>query len=817
MPRLVQVVLPLSLPGTFSYLIPDEFYSNVQIGVRVEVQFGKTKHYAGLVESIQEDSLDASEIYYKPILQVLDDHPIVSNQQLYFWKWMAAYYCCYLGEVMAMALPPGLKISSDTSLYLNDELAEASDQEWPEEVRESVQLLRAKGEVKIDELKKHLGKSNLGALVNFLIKNNIALVKENLVQRYKAKKEGFVKLTFHLDDQQKVTEALEITKKSNRQTAALLYLVQMTREREWITRSSIYKRCKVDKSVLDSLEKKNLIQQEEWETSRLNVYKEGQNSCPPLTENQAVAIQEIEDIEFKTPILLVGVPGSGKTSVYIDLIKKTIEKGGQVLYLAPEISVGTQLVQRLKQIFGASLHPYHSRLNSAQRVEVWQAVVEGFPIVLGSRSSLFLPFQNLRLIIVDEEHDESYKQFFSNPKYHARDMALVLGRLTGARVVLGSATPSIESLYNEGLGKYKKIQVEDTLPKGPAVKIECVHSRSSERIVRHKFQLAEESLAQLKLCLDSGNQALLFINRRGFAPLYECTACAWSPKCPDCDVSLTYHRYTHQMHCHYCGHKEGLPKTCSSCGNIQFDVIGAGTQRVEDELQLFLPEARISRLDLDNVRRLTNLEEILQKMENQEIDILVGTKMITKGLNFQKLTLAIVVNADRLFSFPNFRAQEMALQLLSQLKGRIGRTGGGGKLLIQTSTPEFPLFKFLKESSYEEFYNNELRIREDSQYPPFTRLIKITLKHKEIQPLEWAAHYFCGELKKLNFNMEVLGPTEPLIARIRLYYHRDILLKIRDRGKSLNNAKQKVSIMCRKLESKSSKRGLKWSIDVDPV
>jgi primosomal protein N' (replication factor Y) (superfamily II helicase) len=817
MRKFAQVVLPLALPGTFTYWVPDEFCSTLQVGQRVEVQFGRTKHYAGLVESISQDAKQESIPHLKPILQILDEHPIVTDQQLYFWKWMASYYACYWGEIMSMALPAGLKMSSDTSLVLNEDFVQEAKGDWPEEVMESIQFLRAKGEVKTDELRKYLGKKSLGTLLNYLIDHKIVFVKENLVQHYKAKKEVFVKLAFDPAHTQDLSKAFAIAKKSNRQTSVLLYLIQMSKQKDWIGRSVLYKKLKVDLPVLNALEKKNLIQQQVFEVSRLKEFKSLNENYPPLTKEQENALAAIQGEALQKPILLSGVAGSGKTGIYMECIEHVLREGGQVLYLAPEIGLGTQLLQRLKKKFGSSIHPYHSRLHSAQRVEVWQAVLQGYPIVLGSRSALFLPYQNLRLIIVDEEQDESYKQFFSNPKYHARDMALVLGRISGARVILGSATPSMESIYNAETGKYKLIDLQPKASGGAAPIVECVHTRTSERIMRHRFQLTEVSLKQLEQCLEKGEQALLFLNRRGYAPLYECTTCAWSPKCSHCDVSLTYHRYTQQLHCHYCGHKERLPDFCSSCGHQQFDVIGAGTQRVEDELKLFLPHARVSRLDLDQARSQSNLEDILQSMEDLEIDVLVGTKMVVKGLDFQKLSLGIVVNGDRLFSFPNFRAQEFALQLLHQLKGSLSRHKAGGKLLIQTSNPDFPLFQYLKESSYMDFYRKELTIRESNEYPPFSRLIKVTLQHKEIKMLETSAQLCKNQVEKLDYHVVVLGPTEPMVGRIKLYYQKELLLKVKERGKPLSQFKHRLLSICRQLEVHSERKGLKFSIDVDPL
>jgi primosomal protein N' (replication factor Y) (superfamily II helicase) len=817
MHKFAQVILPLSLPGTFTYLVPDEFCSSLQVGQRVEVQFGRTKHYAGLVESISQDTKQESIAHLKPILQILDGHPILTHQQLYFWKWMASYYCCYWGEIMSMALPPGLKMSSDTSLVLNEDLNLAEDGKWPEEVQESIQLLRAKGEVKTDDLRKFLGKKSVGTLINYLIAHKIVFVKENLIQNYKAKKEVFVRLAFDPRSSHDLTNALAITKKSNRQTSVLLLLIQLSKQKDWVGRSVLYKKLNIDLTVLTALEKKNLIQQDVFEISRLKEFKPINEVYPPFTKDQENAIAAIQGEALQKPILLSGVAGSGKTRIYMECIEHATKEGGQVLYLAPEIGFGTQLMQRLKKKFGASIHPYHSRLPSAQRVEVWQAVLQGFPIVLGSRSALFLPYQNLRLIIVDEEQDEGYKQFFSNPKYNARDMALVLGRIAGARVILGSATPSMESIFNAESGKYKRIEIQPTVSLYPNPIVECVHTRISERILRHKFQLTEVSLKHLEQCLAKGEQALLFLNRRGYAPLYECTTCAWSPKCSHCDVSLTYHRYTQQLHCHYCGHKERLPDFCRSCGHQQFDVIGAGTQRVEDELKLFLPQARVTRLDLDQARSQSNLEDILQRMEDFEIDVLVGTKMVVKGVDFQKLSLGIVVNGDRLFSFPNFRAQEFALQLLHQLKGRVSKHKPGGKLLIQTSNPDFPLFKYLEEASYMDFYRKELEIRASNEYPPFSRLIKITLQHKEIKMLEMNAQLCKTYLNKLDYNMVVLGPTDPMVARIKLYYQKDLLLKVKEKGKTLSQLKNSVLAICRKLEVHSERKGLKWFIDVDPL
>lgn len=817
MSHFVEVILPLAIPNAFTYLLPQELIEKASVGKRVEVQFGRSKHYSGIIKSIFESEEDVA--LYKPVLNVLDLHPILTEQQLQFWNWVAQYYCSGIGEVMNTALPPGLKMNSQSILGLHPEFRQKSDtdiQTYPHEAIEIIGALKSQGEISLDMVRKILAKKNITATINYMLDKEIVILKEELTEEYKIKKEIFVQLTFTPSNQEAVKYAFKLTGKSEKQTNVLLAMMQESKKSDWVKRLDIIKATLTDSSVFNLLEKKGLVLQREMETNRLKNLEEDTIFYQPPSAIQSKIIEEIHNLPNEKPVLLHGVTGSGKTRVFIHLIERIIENGGQVLYLVPEITLATQLVERIKKKFGSQLHPYHSRLPSAQKVDIWKAVSQGFPLILGARSSVFLPFTNLQLIIVDEEHDESYKQNFTSPRFNARDAAIVLSRFTGAKIVLGSATPSLESYYNAKNDKYHYFKLDKRIENFNPPQVKILDIKRSERIKRHKFQLAEETMEKIREALQAKKQSLIFINRRGFAPLFECDTCAWTQKCNNCDVTLTYHKFTNQLHCHLCGNKEYLPKRCPSCGNHTFDIQGAGTQRIEDELNIFFPEANVERLDMDNARSPKNLLSILKRVENKEIDILVGTKMISKGLDFDNLSFAVVVNADSLFSFPDFRSHESALQQLIQISGRVGRKTQESHFYIQTSKPDFELFQLLDWNNQKVFYTEELKKRKELNYPPYFRLIKITLKHKNDQLAQNAADYFADGLKRI-LKTEVLGPSNPMISRVRNYYLKDILIKLPNNAGLITKTKKALIKSIQNMEGHQDMRGLKFVLDIDPL
>ncbi len=807
-----EIILPLPIPNAFTYHVPDELIESTHPGKRAEVQFGRSKHYSGIIKSVfvSEEHPDS----YKSILNILDDHPIISETQMNFWYWVAEYYCCNIGDVMATALPPGLKLSSETIIYLNPDRKIEDSDIINSEIESLIDVLSIRKEITLEFVRSVVQKKSITNLINYLIDKGFILVRENLVREYKAKTEWFARLLLDIEDKTAVSAAFELTKKSIKQTTALLFIIQESRNTEWIRRNTIYKQTESNLSVLDALEKKGLILQQEIETSRLKQFASTGESNQ-LSSLQSEALEKIVANEKSQPTLLHGVTGSGKTQIFIELIEKTIASGGQVLYLSPEITLTTYLTERLKGHFGDQLHPYHSHLNSAQRVDIWNAVKNGFPIILGTRSAIFLPFQNLQLIIVDEEHDESHKDFHTAPRFNTRDCAIVLSKITDARIILGSATPSLESYHNAITGKYQHVKLEEKYFNNEEPELIFINTQQSEKIKRQKFQLSEIAIDLLSKNLIEKEQSLVYINRRGYAPLFECNTCAWIPQCYNCDVSLTYHRFTNKLHCHYCGTKQPLPTECPKCKTHNFNTLGAGTQKIEDELSIFIPEARIERVDIDNTKSQNNLLKIFEKIDNNDVDVIVGTKMVTKGIDFHNMSLALIVNADLLFQFPDFRSTENGLQQFLQIKGRIGRKHGKSKLLIQTANPGNPLFQFLYENNLEEFYQQELESRATYNYPPFSRLIHISVRNKNFESAEKAANIVVDYLSQ-NKNIQAIGPATPMVSRIRNYYHRDILIKLPHDNNEIKRTKKAILLIIKNIEIQQNIKGMKFVIDVDP-
>lgn len=807
-----EIILPLPIPNAFTYYVPEELVSSAKPGKRAEVQFGRSKHYSGIIKSVYltEENTDG----FKPLLHILDEHPIISEEQMNFWYWIAEYYCCTIGEVMNIALPPGLKLSSETIIYLNPDREIVDSDIINNEVDLLIEMLNNKKEITLEFARTVIKKKSITNLINHLIDKEIILVREEIVREYKVKTEWYARLLLDTKDKEAVSNAFELTKKSIKQTNALLLMIQESKDTEWIRRHIIYKQAGSDQSVMNALEKKGLIAQQEFETSRLKQYDttDETNQLSPL---QSKALEEIEANDRLQPTLLHGITGSGKTRIFIELIEKTIATGGQVLYISPEITLTTYLTERLKGHFGTQLHPYHSHLNSSQRVDIWDAVKSGFPIILGTRSAIFLPFQNLQLIIVDEEHDESHKNVNIAPRFNTRDCAIVLSKITGSKIILGSATPSLESYHNAITGKYQHVKLEERYFNNIDPELIFINIKESEKITRQQFQISEIATDCLTKNLKNKEQSLVYINRRGYAPLFECNACAWVPQCINCDVSLTYHRFTNKLHCHYCGTKQQLPKECPKCRTHNFNTLGAGTQKIEDEISIFLPESRIERVDVDNARSQNNLIQIFEKIDNNEIDIVVGTKMVTKGIDFQNISLALIVNADLLFQFPNFRSTENGLQQLLQIKGRIGRKQGKSQLLIQTTNPKNPLFKYLYENTLEKFYQEELESRAAFFYPPYSRLIHIIVKHKNYEFAEKAAVMVVNYLKQ-NKNIQVVGPATPMVSRIRNYYHRDVLIKLPHDNNEIKRTKKSILYITKQVEIQQEIRGVKFVIDIDP-
>ncbi len=814
----VDVVLPLPLPQLYSYRVPLDLNTDVAVGKRVVVQFGKQKLYTALIRKVNEKPPVGYEAKY--ILSVLDDIPVVSEKQFAFWEWMCDYYMCFLGEVMNAALPGGLKLESKTMISLNPDFDETS-MILPDHEFQVVESLRGKDELSADEISKLVGVKSVFALIRSLISKGVVELREELNEKYKAKKIKVVKLAERYEDDDEFETMFEKLDKRAPKQADLLVAYHKIRidlqGRRDIKQDELLKLSGASSSLLSELAKKGILEISEKEVDRL--WTELAAPVPPkiLNDFQTVGIAETKKwFEENDKVLMHGVTSSGKTEIYIHLIEETIAQGKQVLYLLPEIALTSQIINRLRKHFGNDVQVYHSKLGSHERVEVWQNLLKPAPfsIILSARSGIFLPFTNIGLIIVDEEHDTSFKQYDPAPRYNARDAAVVLASMHHAKVLLGSATPSLESYRNAKLGKYGLVNMTQRFGGLLMPEIEIIDIKDATKRKLMKSHFSPRLLEGIKTALDNKEQIILFQNRRGYAPVLECTHCSWIPRCKNCDVSLTYHKATDQLRCHYCGFSQPPPTKCLACGDATIRMKGFGTEKIEDELSVFFPDAKIGRLDLDTTHSKLSYHKILGDFEDQKIDILVGTQMVTKGLDFDHVSTVGILNADNLMNFPDFRAYERAYQLMSQVSGRAGRKKNRGKVIIQTYNPSHSIIQHVVLHDYARMAEQEFAERRRFMYPPYCRLILLTLKHKEIHEVESAAANFAFDLKKL-FGENVMGPQPPLVSRIRNLFLRDILIKIPN-GVSIHETKQKIREKISSFRSTKENRSVVISIDVDP-
>jgi primosomal protein N' (replication factor Y) (superfamily II helicase) len=811
------VILPLAMPKPLTFHIPDELVDKVKFGIRVEVQVGKGRDlYSAVVIGVSSEKPDYTT---KPISQIIDDEPIISVLQLDFWQWMARYYGCTLGEVMNAALPTNMKLSSETRIILNPEhdqnFSELNDQEYL--VAEALTIQK---ELTMGQIQKILGFRTVYPIINRLLMHQILDIEEELQQKFKPKVVACVRFKEpYASDTEGVTMSaiFDQIKNSEKQTNAMLAFIQLTRHQQVIRCSEIYEKAKtVDLGVLRAIEKKGIFEIYEKEVSRINGYEDELLINPELSNQQTKAIYDIKKaFETKNVALLHGVTGSGKTRVYTELMEKAIENGGQVLYLLPEIALTTQIISRLEKVFGDKITIYHSKLNAHERVELWSQAFGGKPIILGVRSALFLPFQNLKLIIVDEEHDASFKQQDPAPRYNARDSAIFLASQYKAKVLLGTATPSVETYFNAQQGKYGLVEMTERFGGLQMPDIEIVDMKLETKSKTVVGNFSSRLIDELKAALERKEQVILFQNRRGYAPSYSCPTCAWTSECKNCDVTLTYHKFTNALNCHYCGYTIKLPKECPACGSKTLIIKGFGTERVEDELKIHLPEARIGRLDLDTARTRTQHSKIISDFEDKEIDILVGTQMVTKGLDFENVGLVGVLSADSLLRFPDFRASERAFQLLLQVSGRAGRKHKQGKVLIQAFDIKSQVLLDVQKSNFTSFFQREIEERKAFSYPPFVRLIAINLKHKKPEVLREAAKVFT-KLLRFHLGDRVSGPAIPLVEWVNTYYINNYLIKLERDTSKLALAKQIIAEATHELQTLDGFSNVRVAVDVDP-
>ncbi|RZN80986.1 MAG: primosomal protein N' [Winogradskyella sp.] len=811
----VDVILPIPLQKAFTYHITEAEAGFLQLGMRVAVPFGKSKIYTALVYSIHNNQPTAYEA--KTIHQILDDKPLVTEKQLEHWQWISSYYMCSLGEVMRAAMPNAFILESETIISKGEGI-EVKDSELKDDEFLIYEALHYQSSLKIQDVVSILDKKRVLPIINTLVEKGVVQLQEEIYQKYTPKLVRYVRLHDNYKSDERLQKLLESLSRAKKQREVVLSLFQM----EAITDKPIKVKELVEQSVTSStivkaLIDKNILEEYHIQTDRITFDGEAGALEKALNEHQEKALNEIKNsFEEKPVVLLHGVTSSGKTEIYIKLIEDQLKQQKQILYLLPEIALTTQLVSRLQDYFGEKVAVFHSRYSGNERVEAWNNILnntEKAQIIIGARSALLLPFRDLGLIIVDEEHEQSYKQFDPAPRYHARDAAIVLANLFKAKTLLGTATPSLESYYNASEGKYGFVEVTKRYNNVLMPDIELVDLADKYKRKRMKGHFSDRLIEEMTETLDEGFQIILFQNRRGFSPIVECTTCGHSPQCPNCDVSLTYHQYRDQLRCHYCGYNSAMLKNCQACGNVTLDTKGFGTEQIEEEVKALFPNKRIARMDLDTTRGKYGFERLITRFEQREIDVLVGTQMLTKGLDFRYVKLVGILNADNLLNFPDFRAHERSYQLMTQVSGRAGRTDLRGKVLIQTYNPHHNILQQVSTNSYTEMYKEQLNDRYNYKYPPIFRLIKITLKHKDYNRVNLAADWYAKSLKQL-FKTNVLGPEFPPVSRIRNQYHKNILIKIPQK-QSLSKTKEAILKIDNSFNAVRDFRSVRVVINVD--
>lgn len=809
------VIVPVSVPNTYTYGVPIELQDDIAIGQRVEVEFGKRKRYSAVVCKLHNRKPDVYDP--KPILTLLDQQPLITKQQLQFWQWMSNYYLANIGDVMNAAIPSALRLSSESKVKLIME-TEVDVNDLTDDEFLLFEALSNHQELGLDEIQLILDKKNIYPILSSLIEQRIIAMKESLQKKYKPKTKAFVRLSDKFQSENQKKQVLDELDRAPKQSdIALTYLHLFPNSNEWIEKKKLLQQAKASTAVFAALVEKGFFEEEQQEVERLVSDGDGELNAS-LTQAQNDALQEVQ-AAFTTnqTCLLHGVTGSGKTHIYIQLIEEQIQQNKQSLYLLPEIALTSQIIKRLKTYFGGKVGIYHSKFSDAERVEIWNKTLDGtYKVVIGARSAVFLPFQNLGLVIVDEEHDSSYKQYDPSPRYNARDAAIWLSHLFSANCLLGSATPSFESYFNAKTNKYKLVQLTERYGNIQLPKIELVNLLKQYIPGKTYQKFSKRLIDELKESLAHKKQAILFRNRRGYSSFVQCKQCAHNIKCDHCDVSLTYHKYKDQLQCHYCGFQQNIPYRCPACGNEELEKIGLGTEQVQEELNVFLPHAKIGRMDLDTTRNKHGHERIIQQFEDKKIDILVGTQMVTKGLHFNDVNLVGILNADAILKFPDFRAQERAFQIMEQVSGRAGRQGKQGLVIVQVRDDNDMVFTFLQQHDYDAFYEAAINDRWQWKYPPFYRLITITIKHKDWKTCQQAAVLFANELRKQT-NEIIKGPSEPLVSKVRNYFLREINVTIEKDGQRLLAIKQKIQHTADLVKQKKGHSQLRIVLDVDPL
>ena len=809
----VDVIIPIPLEKLFTYSITPAEASVLKPGIRVAVPFGKSKIYTGIIYKIHNNKplvYESKEIY-----QILDQAPIVNQTQLQHWDWISKYYMCTLGDVMRAALPSPFILESESIITKSQNI---NDKDLKDDEFLIYEALQYQSSLRIHDVTSILEKKHVLPVIKSLIEKNAIKVEEEIFEKHKPKLVRYIKLHSNFSSDRELEVLLDSLKNAPKQHQVILTLFSISAQtKKPIKVSELGKQSDASPSIIKALIDKGVLEEFYVQTDRFQ-YSGGKNEdSKTLNKFQSKALVEIkQSFEKQYVTLLHGITSSGKTEIYVKLIEDILKQGKQVLYLLPEIALTTQLVNRLQNYFGKKVAVFHSKYSSHERVEVWNNVLynsDKAQIVLGARSSVFLPFNNLGLIIVDEEHEQSFKQFDPAPRYHARDTAIVLAKFHEAKVLLGSATPSLESYYNAKQNKYSFVELVKRYNNVLLPEMELVDLKEKRKRKLVQGHFSDRLIEEMKNALKEGRQIILFQNRRGFSPIVECITCGHSPQCTNCDVSLTFHQYKNELRCHYCGFHTVMHQNCDACGSVELDTKGFGTEQVEEEAKALFPNYKVARMDLDTTRGKYGYEKIISAFEQQDIDILVGTQMLTKGLDFNNVKLVGVMNADNMLNFPDFRALERSFQLILQVAGRAGRLDERGKVLIQTYNPYHRILQQASTNDYVGMYNEQMDERHNYKYPPIYKLIKITLKHKDYNKVSTASSWLAKSLRQV-FNDFVLGPEFPPVSRIRNQYHKNILIKIPQK-QSLKKTKEAIIKINNSFFSIKEFRAVKVILNVD--
>ncbi len=813
----VEVILPIPLKGTFTYRIPRALEEMVEVGKRVVVPFGRRKLYTGIV--LEQHDRPPVGYQAKYVEEFLDDQPIVLDAQLKFWDWMRQYYLCHLGDVMQAAIPSGMKLSSESRLAIHPDYSGETEGLTTEEL----DVLEALGNstfLTLEEIGQIIRKTQAHATIRAMVEKRILVQYEELQQKFKPKKEVVYKLETWLNDKQNLEQTFEALNRAPKQLGAFMQFIQLSKtgkEKGIVKRQILVSEHGVSSAALDQLVKKEILKKEEREISRLTETASWATSQIVLTDTQQQCFDELKSqLTEKDAVLLHGVTGSGKTEIYIRLIEEYLERGEQVLYMLPEIALTTQIIQRLQKHFGERVGIYHSKMSDNERVEVWkkQLTDSCYKVILGVRSSLFLPFKNLGLVIMDEEHEHTFKQQDPAPRYLTRDSAAYLCKQAGGKLLLGSATPSIEAYYNGKRGRIGLVRLTERFGKVKLPHIELCDLKVERKNETMKGPFSSQLLQRISEMLGANKQTIIFQNRRGYSSFVQCNSCGWVPDCINCDISLAYHKYSQDLRCHYCGHTDVVPKVCPSCRSTFIKTKGFGTEQIEEELALHFPEARVARMDMDTTRGKHAYAQIISDFEEHRVDILVGTQMVTKGLDFEHVGLVGIMNADQLLGYPDFRSLERAYQLMAQVSGRAGRRGKRGLVVIQTSTPEHFIIDQVVKNDYQGMYEAELGQRKLFRYPPFIRIICITVRHRDRDKVDAAAAALAKALEPIPDKL-LLGPEYPLVQRVRNRYNKQIILKMG--GQNIGQRKHQIFELIQKVNAEKEFRSVQFVPDVDPV